>query len=96
MSEEKAKYEVTAPRPASEAEAPPANARAADADDAATENAAGAEQPSGEERRTGIAGRFRGFLPVIVDVETGGFNSATDALLEVAAILVRLNPAGDL
>ena len=39
---------------------------------------------------TGIAGRFRGFLPVIVDVETGGFNPATDALLEVAAVLVRL------
>jgi ribonuclease T len=45
---------------------------------------------------TGIAGRFRGFLPVIVDVETGGFNSATDALLEIAAILVRLNADGDL
>ena len=44
----------------------------------------------------GDCGRFRGFLPVIVDVETGGFNSATDALLEVAAIIVRLNAAGDL
>src|SRR5258706_13018732 len=43
-----------------------------------------------------IAGRFRGFLPVIVDVETGGFNSATDALLEVAAIFVRFNADGDL
>ncbi|MEM1263325.1 MAG: ribonuclease T [Pseudomonadota bacterium] len=30
--------------------------------------------------------RFRGFLPVIVDVETGGFNAATDALLEIAAV----------
>ena len=27
--------------------------------------------------------RFRGFLPVVVDVETGGFNPRTDALLEV-------------
>ena len=35
-----------------------------------------------------ISERFRGYLPVIVDVETGGFNSATDALLEVAAVLV--------
>ena len=43
-----------------------------------------------------MARRFRGFLPVIVDVETGGFNSATDALLEVAAILVRFDAAGDL
>lgn len=30
--------------------------------------------------------RFRGFYPVVVDVETGGFNSATDALLEIAAV----------
>ncbi|HEU4617456.1 MAG TPA: ribonuclease T [Gammaproteobacteria bacterium] len=43
-----------------------------------------------------IAARFRGFLPVVVDVETGGFNSGTDALLEIAAILLRLNEAGDL
>ena len=35
-----------------------------------------------------IAKRFRGFLPVIVDVETGGFNSNTDALLEIAAVHV--------
>lgn len=33
-----------------------------------------------------VAGRFRGFLPVIVDVETGGFNPDTDALLEIAAV----------
>jgi ribonuclease T len=45
---------------------------------------------------TAIAKRFRGFLPVIIDVETGGFNSATDALLEVAAILVRFSASGDL
>ncbi|HEX7080089.1 MAG TPA: ribonuclease T [Gammaproteobacteria bacterium] len=43
-----------------------------------------------------IAQRFRGFLPVVVDVETGGFNPATDALLEVAAVLVRMNDDGDL
>lgn len=43
-----------------------------------------------------IADRFRGFLPVVVDVETGGFNPATDALLEIAAVLLRLNPAGDI
>jgi ribonuclease T len=30
--------------------------------------------------------RFRGFYPVVVDVETGGFNSDTDALLEIAAV----------
>ena len=43
-----------------------------------------------------IAERFRGFLPVVVDVETGGFNDQTDALLEVAAVLLRMNEAGDL
>lgn len=43
-----------------------------------------------------IADRFRGFLPVVIDVETGGFNSSTDALLEVAAILLRPNENGDL
>ena len=43
-----------------------------------------------------LASRFRGFLPVVVDVETGGFNPATDALLEVAAVFVRLNDAGEL
>jgi ribonuclease T len=44
----------------------------------------------------GIAKRFRGFLPVVVDVETGGFNPATDALLEIAAVFVRQNDAGDI
>ena len=38
--------------------------------------------------------RFRGFLPVIVDVETGGFNATTDALLEVAATLIHLDDRG--
>ena len=31
-----------------------------------------------------FATRFRGFLPVVIDVETGGFNPQTDALLEIA------------
>lgn len=35
-----------------------------------------------------MADRFRGFLPVVVDVETGGFNARTDALLEIAAVLI--------
>ncbi len=38
--------------------------------------------------------RFRGFMPVVVDVETGGFNSRTDALLEIAAVLVAPEPDG--
>lgn len=36
--------------------------------------------------------RFRGFLPVVIDVETGGFNSETDALLEVAAVFLEMTP----
>ncbi len=44
----------------------------------------------------GIAARFRGFLPVAVDVETGGFNATTDALLEIAAVMVEMTPMGDL
>ena len=38
--------------------------------------------------------RFRKFLPVVVDVETAGFNSQTDALLEIACIPILLNEQG--
>ena len=41
-----------------------------------------------------IAERFRGFLPVVVDVETGGFNAKTDALLEIAAVLLDFDDGG--
>jgi ribonuclease T len=41
-----------------------------------------------------LAQRFRGFLPVVVDVETGGFNSRTDALLEIAAVTIRMDDEG--
>lgn len=41
-----------------------------------------------------ISDRFRGFLPVVVDVETGGFVAATDAILEVAATIVRMDEDG--
>ena len=43
-----------------------------------------------------MARRFRGFLPVVVDVETGGFNSARDALLQVAAVMIELDDSGRL
>ena len=43
-----------------------------------------------------IADRFRGFLPVVVDVETGGFNAHKDALLEIAACVVRMDDFGRL
>lgn len=38
--------------------------------------------------------RFRKFLPVVVDVETAGFNAQTDALLEIACIPILLNDEG--
>ena len=38
-----------------------------------------------------MARRFRGFLPVVIDVETGGFNPARDALLEIAAVLIEMD-----
>ena len=41
-----------------------------------------------------LALRFRGFLPIVVDVETGGFNSATDALLEIAAVTLSMDDKG--
>jgi ribonuclease T len=40
--------------------------------------------------------RFRGYLPVVVDVETGGFNEATDALLQIAAVLIDIDEQGRL
>ena len=43
-----------------------------------------------------IAKRFRGFLPIVVDVETGGFNCKTDALLEIAAVLLDAQDDGTL
>ncbi|MEX1082129.1 MAG: ribonuclease T [Halofilum sp. (in: g-proteobacteria)] len=45
-------------------------------------------------KATTMAERFRGFLPVVVDVETGGFNPATDALLEIAAIPLQMDDRG--
>lgn len=43
-----------------------------------------------------MADRFRGFLPVIIDVETGGFNCRTDALLEIGAVIVGFDDSGEL
>ena len=40
--------------------------------------------------------RFRGYLPIIVDIETAGFNPKKNALLEIAAVIVELNENNDL
>ena len=47
------------------------------------------------ETKSLFASRFRGYLPVIVDVETGGFDSDTDALLEIAAVTLKMEPNGN-
>ncbi|WP_049623565.1 ribonuclease T [Frateuria defendens] len=41
-----------------------------------------------------MAERFRGFLPVVVDVETGGFDAEHDALLEIAAVALAMDEEG--
>ena len=46
------------------------------------------------DQKAPIAHRFRGFLPVVVDLETGGFNAKTDALLELAAVIVDMDEDG--
>lgn len=56
----------------------------------ATEEVKESGAPEGKEK-TAVAKRFRGFLPVIVDIETAGFNAATDAMLEIAAVTVIVN-----
>jgi ribonuclease T len=40
--------------------------------------------------------RFRGFYPVVIDIETAGFNAKTDAMLELAAVTLRFNQNGQL
>ena len=46
--------------------------------------------------KTPLAKRFRGFLPVVVDVETAGFNAQTDALLEIACVPILMDDDGKL
>lgn len=37
-----------------------------------------------------ISERFRGFLPVVIDIETSGFDSDNNAILELAAIIITM------
>ena len=46
------------------------------------------------ESKKPIAYRFRGYLPVVIDFETGGFNASTDAMLEAAAVLLEMDEDG--
>jgi ribonuclease T len=45
-------------------------------------------------QKISIKERFRGFLPVIVDVETAGFDPHKNALLEVAMMTIKMNDHG--
>jgi len=38
-----------------------------------------------------FAQRFRGYFPIVIDVETAGFNAQTDALLEIAASVLKMD-----
>ena len=49
---------------------------------------------SQEESNYLLANRFRTFLPVVVDIETGGFNSQTDAMLEISAVILGMDDNG--
>jgi len=39
--------------------------------------------------------RIRGYLPVVIDVETGGFDHKHDALLEICAVIIGLDDTGE-
>ncbi|KXS39023.1 MULTISPECIES: ribonuclease T [Modicisalibacter] len=43
-----------------------------------------------------LSQRFRSFLPVVVDLETGGFNAERDAILEIAAVTLTMDAQGNL
>ncbi len=41
-----------------------------------------------------IKDRIRGYLPVVIDIETAGFNQKTDAMLEICAIIIGIDEQG--
>lgn len=49
-----------------------------------------------KQKKFTLANRFRGLLPVVIDVETSGLNPATDALLEIAAVTIAIDETGKL
>jgi ribonuclease T len=51
---------------------------------------------SQDDNRPPMAGRFRGYLPVVIDIETAGFNPKTDAILEIGATFLDMDKKGTL
>lgn len=47
-----------------------------------------------EPKKMAFKDRFRGFMPVVVDIETAGFNAKTDAVLEIAAVILQMDEQG--
>ena len=43
-----------------------------------------------------IKERVRGYLPVVIDIETAGFNHQTDAMLEICAVIIGIDKQGRL
>jgi len=41
-----------------------------------------------------LCNRFRGFYPVVIDIETSGFDNKLNAILEIAAITLKMNQDG--
>ncbi|RUO37210.1 ribonuclease T [Aliidiomarina shirensis] len=55
-----------------------------------------ADESNQGKKALALKDRFRGYFPVVIDVETAGFNAKTDALLEIAAVLVDFDDNGQL
>ena len=51
---------------------------------------------TGSSKKTIMVDRFRSFLPVVIDVETGGFNAKRDAMLEIAAVILKMDEHGQI
>lgn len=48
------------------------------------------------EQNPHLAKRFRGYLPIVVDIETGGFDAVNNAILEIAVVTLKMTENGNL
>ncbi len=49
-----------------------------------------------EQQPSLMSQRFRGYFPIVIDIETAGFNAQTDAVLELAASILAFDEQGEL